>query len=384
LARALSRQIAGLRRRETYVSYRESFPFAGELRELVEAIHHKVLPALPARAFALVDAFLLTDNDTFERVDDSAGVVGDAYREACLLWLDAAARCKGDEDWVERVRKTVAQNDYGVRDPLLPNADRLLTEHELRRLARHYEESGARFSETLTTGVPFEAIRCWSDMAQVAKALRDPVLFERARTNSRTRVDDRLRLEVANLCIVWGKIDEALVRLEAASGSDGYERNSLLLRCYEALDDVPRQVELLWSLFEELPHYATFSRLLELTPRSQREAARERARDVALGYNHPVTVVEFLLRSGWEADAERIAIERREGFEGVPLLPEPAQGHSRPGALEGLRTRRTLLPASRKDRPGGHRIRASGRPFGLRQGDPRCPPEEARVLETRR
>ena len=26
-----------------------------------------------------------------------------------------------------------ADNDYGVRDPLLPNADRLLSEHELRR-----------------------------------------------------------------------------------------------------------------------------------------------------------------------------------------------------------------------------------------------------------
>ena len=59
----------------------------------------------------MADAFLRTDAMVFERVDDSSGNVAGVYRDACLLWLDAAARSRGDEDWVERVRATVADND---------------------------------------------------------------------------------------------------------------------------------------------------------------------------------------------------------------------------------------------------------------------------------
>ena len=123
----LAKQIAALRRRKRFVRYGESFELAGELRLLIEAIRDRVFSDLPDRAFLLADGFLRTDAKVYERVDDSSGSVADVYRDACLLWLDAAARSGRDEDWVERLRATATDNDYGVRDPLLPNADRLLS-----------------------------------------------------------------------------------------------------------------------------------------------------------------------------------------------------------------------------------------------------------------
>lgn len=316
LAGELARQIADLRLRERFTSYGESFSFAAELRGLVEAVREKVMPSLPGRAFELADALMLQDSVVFERVDDSSGVVGDVYRDACLLWLDAAARSARGEDWVELIRERVAGDGYGARDPLLPNAGRLLDESHLRRLARSYEPDSDGTAPDAATNFPLDRRRGWGYVAQVAKALRDPVLYERAHSFGR-RVDDRLRLEVVRLCIDWGQIDEALARLEDASSSDGYERDSLLLECYERRGDTARQIELLWKLFEASPDHGRYSRLLDLTPEGERNAARDRARDAALRHPHPPTVVEFLLRSGWQDEAERVAIERSNGFDGV-------------------------------------------------------------------
>lgn len=335
LAGELARQIGDLRVRERFISYGESFSFAADLRGLVEAIREKVMPALPGRAFELADAFLLKDSAVFESVDDSSGTVGDVYRDACLLWLDAAARSGRDVDWVEIIRERVAGDGYGARDPLLPNAGRLLDESRLRRLAQSYEPLADGAAPDGATDIPLDRHRGWGYVAQVAKALRDPVLYERAHGILGRRVDDRLRLEVARLCIDWGQIDEALARLEEASDSEGYERDSLLLECYERRGDAPRQVELLWRLFEASPGHERYSRLLELTPANERSAARERAREAALRHRYPARVVEFLLRSGWPDDAERVAIERSAGFDGghyVTLrdLAEVAASSKRP------------------------------------------------------
>lgn len=62
------------------MDYQESFGLARQLGDLVQAVEDKVLPLDPAKAFELVDAFLTTDRKTVERVDDSSGVVSDAYR----------------------------------------------------------------------------------------------------------------------------------------------------------------------------------------------------------------------------------------------------------------------------------------------------------------
>ncbi len=317
LAGELTRQIADLRGRDQFISYGESSVFANELRGLVEAIRERVLPAQPGRAFELADALLLADGSVCERVDDSGGSVGDVYRDVCLLWLDAAARSRGDEDWMAKIRERAAEDGYGVRGALLPNAERLLTEGELRGLARHYGECAARALPDPATGITMEVRGCWFDVAQVAKALRDPDLYESAKRSAGRPVDDGLRVEVARLCIEWGQIDEALARLEEASGSDGYGRDSLLLECYERRGDAPRQVEHLWKLFEAAPGHDTYSRLLDLTPESGRSAARMRARDAALRYRHPATVVEFLLRAGWDEEAERVATGRPDGFDRV-------------------------------------------------------------------
>ncbi len=314
----VTQQITALGRSRRFVGYRESFALAGELRELLAAIRERILPDLPARAFELADAFIRADSRVFERLDDSAGIVGDAFRDACLLWLDAAAQSRKDEDWVERIHALAADNDYGVRDPLLPNASRLLSEHELRRLARRYEEEGKAAGSDRDT-----AHDRWVNLGEVAKALRDPALLERAGVAWGYALNDRHQLEIARHCVEWGQIDEALARLESIAEGD-YSRDSLLLDCYEKKGNRNMQIRLVWRLFEAVPDIELHARLLALVPVGEQGATRRRAREIAFHSPGTNSAIEFLLRAGWEDDAERIAIERRSDLDGqhYPALLE--------------------------------------------------------------
>jgi hypothetical protein len=317
----VTRQIAALGRSRRFVGYREGFALARELRELLAAIRERILPDLPARAFELSDAFIRADSRVFERIDDSAGIVGDAFRDACLLWLDAAAQSQKDEDWVERIHALAADNDYGVRDPLLPNAARLLSEHELRRLARRYEEEGK------AAGADRDAAHdSWINLGEVAKALRDPALLERAGVAWGYSLNDRHQLEIARHCVEWGQIDEALARLASIAEGD-YSRDSLLLDCYEQKGNCGMQIRLLWRLFEVVPDIEHHARLLSLVPKAEQVATRRRAREVSVRSPRTTAAIEFLLRAGWEDDAERIVFERRSDLVGHhdPALLELAE-----------------------------------------------------------
>lgn len=359
IAVELEKRIGGLRRRQSFVRYGESFALAKELRALVESIRDHVFPDLPDRAFALADAFLSTDANVYGHVDDSSGIVGDAYSDACLLWLDTAARSSRSEDWVERVRAMAGDNDYGVRDPLLPNAHRLLSEHELRRLVRIYQAEAKGAKPDHAT----EARGWWLDVVQVAKALRDPKLLERAERAYGRPFNDRLGLEIARYCVEWGRIDEALDYLGKVEDHGDYSRNSLLLRCFEIKGDTGKQVEFLWILFEAALDHDNYSKLLELLPDHARSAARDSARALALRYEYATTAVEFLLRTGWEDDAERVAVERRDEFEdtyyGTLLELIKLAGEARRPRIEIVCYRRLLLQIldERRSKAYGHAAR---------------------------
>ncbi len=136
LSRVLRKRIALLKRGRRFVDYRASFDFAHELEAALADIESGLLGCSPEHAFDLVDQFLATAESVLNRVDDSGGAVGEVYRQAVLLWLTAAKGWRdANIDWLERIYQLYQQNDYGVLDPLLPNAHLLLTPDQLKQLA---------------------------------------------------------------------------------------------------------------------------------------------------------------------------------------------------------------------------------------------------------
>jgi len=87
------------------------------------------------------------------------------------------------------------------------------------------------------------------------------------------------------------------------------------------------QIRLLWRLFESVPRFERHEQLLALVAQAEQVETRRRSRETALRNPHTTAATEFLLRAGWEDDAERIVIERRSDFDGqhYPALLELAE-----------------------------------------------------------
>ena len=138
LAAALRRSINALGRSNDVISYGRSFDFGRDLQHIVDTIRERLFPRDPDLAFELADAFLRSDERIFESVDDSAGAVGDVFRDACKLWLQTAAKSTLKRDRVSVFKDRIGKNGYGSRDQLLPNAAILFSDTTLREMAAEY------------------------------------------------------------------------------------------------------------------------------------------------------------------------------------------------------------------------------------------------------
>ena len=311
----LRRRIGGLARSSRFVPYGESSELAKRLAEIVEVIGERMLPLDPAAAFELANAFLRTDDTTLGRVDDSSGSVSDTYHDACRTWLRAAAASKAHEDWVDRIYQLNVEDGYGVRETLLTEAPLLLSEHELRRLAKRYEEDALRGAED-ADGDGREGFSASVRLGLVAAALRDPALYERSVRLHSPQLNDLQRISVARCYLEHGQPEPAIAHLEAVEGRRYLERWSLLAEAYGRMGRKDEQLRCLWRLFAETAHFETYESLLELLPAGERAGATARARDVALAMEDLLSAASFLLRVGAPADAERLVMGRIAELEG--------------------------------------------------------------------
>ncbi len=335
LASALRKRIATLARgNPRFVPYGGSFELARGLRELVSTIHERVLPHDAAAAFALADAFIQTDASVYERIDDSSGIVADAYRDACRLWLEAASRIPEPRDWVALLFERAEKDDYGVREVLLSGAATLLPEAQLRRLVQQFEEVAARADATRQEGGTWIHSSGRAEIMLLARALRDPALNERAVAGYGGMLNSIQLRQVAEFFLECGDADGALARLRQIPESSGVDWH-LVARCHAALGQRGPQIDALWRLFEASLSWTAFEMLLALHEPAARDAAQRRAREWALEYDHTAAAVEFLLRGGWPDDAERRAVERagelkESGYSQLLELVELAHAAGRP------------------------------------------------------
>jgi hypothetical protein len=140
LATVFRKKLVAWKRSTQYVDYSQVGEFGRELQAWLEQVEHELMPQDPAEALALAEAFIQGDEVFFNRADDSSGVVGDAIRTACVLWLKAASRCESPASaWPDRITTLVAADQYGAREELLRRSDLLLSEDSLRGLVSSCE-----------------------------------------------------------------------------------------------------------------------------------------------------------------------------------------------------------------------------------------------------
>lgn len=311
LATALRKRLGSLGRSNEYISYGRSFGYARELEYILATIRDRLLPHEPDLAFDLADAFLRADATVLECVDDSAGAVGEVFKGACKLWLEAASQCRGQRDWDALIKELVANDRYGVRDDILSNAAILFSEEKLRSMfagylevAREHPREGDRLNR--------DALSASANAMQIAVALEDPRLYEEATVTVGGSPNDHQRIDVARRYLEFGDPEGALARLSEMTNTDGFDRLGLLAECYGKLGRVADQIGILESEFVRTLSKHTYDRILTLRLPEEGESTRRWAREIALGFRGACSAAMFLFETGWPDDGERIALERAD------------------------------------------------------------------------
>ena len=316
-------------------------PFGRALEAWLEEIERELLPLDPAKAHALAEAFLRSDERFFEQADDSDGAIGDAVRAGCRLWLRAAKAqpTRDAAEWIDRVRALVDADEYGAREALLRHADLLFDEANLRTLASRFE---ADLEKALRTRGAAErrdhgVYKAAAAIGLVADALRDPDLS--TRTTLRYSPDPNVlqKEHFAERYLRYGRPQDALTWLDGDWGYREEGRERLIAEAYSALGDTARLRAVRQALFDRTGAVSDFEAWSESLAPAERAHAAGVALERAKVLDDPIAGARLLLALDDEAAAEALLLARHTTLRGgdydrlVPL----AQALEKKGRLLG-------------------------------------------------
>ena len=311
-ADSLERRLARFRKGRAFISYAASGGFARELDGWLDDVAAGLIAADPERAWKLIDRFIRMDERILGRADDSNGSIGDTYRRACGLWHRAAAGLPADPAWVERVHELHAGNDYGTRDALLDEAATRLSELDLRRLARIYEQEA---EAAVGDGTDYPSLSARAAMGQVARALGDAALYERSILIRSPQPNTLQATDIAQQYLRFGPVERAvewLTRSGDPSERDADGRLDLLAQAYEKLGNREALIDARRRLAERSLSADAFSAYLTLLSAEQGEAARQQAIGRAERSEDPAGAGLFLLELGESDRASALVLRLRE------------------------------------------------------------------------
>ncbi|WP_457748038.1 DUF6880 family protein [Sulfurimonas sp.] len=118
LAKQIKKEIKSLEKRRKFITYKNSFLLSKEIWDIVENIEtFLICNGHEITASELLRMLILTDTSVYDRTDDSAGVVGDAYRYAEETWVESI-KYMDDENIYIQVMELLMTDKYGCRDVL--------------------------------------------------------------------------------------------------------------------------------------------------------------------------------------------------------------------------------------------------------------------------
>lgn len=314
LSKVLRKRIASLKRGRRFIDYRASFDFVRELEAVLVDIESGLLERSPEHAFDLVDRFLVTAELVLNRVDDSGGVVSEVYRQAVLLWLTAAKGWReANIDWLERIYHLYQQNDYGVLDPLLPNAHLLLTQDQLKQLAWRYENMlrKALKSPEQEDKVNLVALHSGVALGQIADALRDPALYERSVLIHSPQPNNLQMKSICEKYLQYEQPESAMQYLNQAWESRfQHDRLELLDKVCVQMGDREQLKVIRSQLFQGEQSYASFTRYLEALDEDEKKKAYSSAIKQAEQGGDILRSVDLLLNLGQTERAQVLVLAR--------------------------------------------------------------------------
>jgi hypothetical protein len=241
----------------------------------------------PALALDLLEEFLQSDRWILERVDDSAGCIGTAYRRACQLFARAAAGVASPAALAERIALLVEKDDYGVRHSLLEHVPKFLDSETIARLVDRWRKQAAQGPGSRRDRMPLLRIET------LAASTGDPQLYAEAALEGRS-VEDQpvIGLQVARQFVLAGQPAEALQYVPTADKVPPHcfdEYAETMDRAYEALGRTDDLRELRKRHFLLRPDPERLERYLGGLEAKERPTAKDLMRQAVLSGDYDPT-----------------------------------------------------------------------------------------------
>lgn len=323
LAADFKKTLAAWRRSTRFYDYHEAGMFGRQLETWLDQVARELQPKDPLAAASLLEAFIRSDSAWFDRADDSDGVIGDAVRTACRSWLQAAACCEAPkEGWPERLLDLYMTDEYGAREELLRQANRLLDESAQRGLVTQLE---SRLSQVMAAanpegGLPEGVFRLAAALSLLSESLRDPDVQVRATLSYRPNPNPLQRQAFVEAYLKADQPLGALPWLQEPWDHIEESRQYLLAEALERLGRFEESVPIRQRLFERNLSDLYFQRWLEHLSEPARAEAAAHARRLALTHDDLVASVTVLLQLGDASAAEARLIAESAGIDGADYV----------------------------------------------------------------
>lgn len=337
LAHEVRKRLASLRKSTSFVSWRKRKALVKDLSTQVAMIVDKIAPDDPGTAFDLLWLFVEIAPNTYERVDDSRGEVGDVFRTAIAHFDTLAPRALMDpEALADRVWGVIEDNGYGQWDGIITRLAPALGAAGLARLKSHVEghadaptarsapeHEAFEFLRELRGGRDYIAERrarfVKSCLQEIATAAGDTTAYIAQYSDEDLKRKD-VSAEVALIYLEEGQPEPALALLHDADQDDhpfGQEAwDNAYINVLAALGRDADAQSHRWSCFEARLDASHLRSYLKALPDFEDVEAEDRAKAHVLSYPDTSDALVFCLAWPDLLTAAQLVETRAEEMDG--------------------------------------------------------------------
>jgi len=339
LAAEVRKRLAQIARARSFADWRKVRDLAADLEAQRRVIVDQVAKNDAAEALELMWRFMDLAEAVHERCDDSNGVVGDVFRDACRDLGPLTLAAKPDPvASADRVFSALSQNGYGQYDHLIETLSASLGAKGLDHLKGRFIELSKTPLETPPAekrkvigwgmGGPLheDEIKAHSReriirlaLQEIADAQGDVDAFI-DQYDDKTRKVPRIAAAIARRLLAASRAEEALRTIEVAeqrrSGWPDFDWEEARIDVLDALDRGDEAQAARWSCFERALSAEHLRAYLKGLPDFDDVEAEERALDHAEHYNSMLQALAFLV--SWPAldRAARLVLRRAAEIDG--------------------------------------------------------------------
>ncbi len=339
MAAEVRKRLTQIARARSFADWRKVRDLAADLEAQRRAIIDQVAKSDAAEALELMWRFMDLAEAVHERCDDSNGVIGDVFRDACRDLGPLTQAAKPDPvALADRVFTALNENGYGQYDHLIETLSPSLGAKGLDHLKGRFIELSKTPVEKPSsekrkvigwgTGGPLyeDEIKARSRESTIRLALREIADAQGDvdafidQYDEKTRKVPRIAAEIARRLLAAGRAEEALRTIEAAehrqSGWPDFDWEDARIDVLEALGRGDEAQAARWSCFERALSAEHLRAYLKRLPDFDDVETEERALDYAERYNSLLQALAFLV--SWPAldRAARLVTRRAAELDG--------------------------------------------------------------------